>query len=473
MANTGCTGFFEIVNSNIYVPFTGSSNYDMTLRTDLASQRLFIGNGSNCVAGIVLNSNYVGINMITPKYQLDVGGNMHGTSNLYLGSNTGVGNSNYPTDLSGNTGNIITSGNICAGNLGMFRNRIINGDMSINQRGFTTLTAAPGTSYFVDRFLTYNGSTVSTTLCNNQLTTNDTPYQYGHRYTYKNIPNINITSGFIENVQNIEGYNIQDFNWGQTYGSSITVSFWSRSYGISNLGVAIRNDACSYSYTTNVPVSANSVWQYNTVTIPPPPVISAGTWDKINSLNARGLILDIGSYGYSALISGGTGWYSGNFIASSITTPWINTSGNYVEFTGVQLEKGTIATPFEFRPYTTELALCQRYLTMIKPPGATNQRIGVGVGTGGSVNVLCSLPVSLRNYASLVLVFSAASNFYIYNGSSLIVCTAIVCTSNSVDCSPNLVSISASSTLSTLGNCYMLMSFNVATSYMYVSCELM
>ena len=131
MANTGRTGFMEIVNSNIYIPFSTASNYDMVLRTDLIQQDMFLGNGSNSsnLPSIIFSSNNFGIgnNMITPGISnriWDFSGTISDTSlkpgpvgqNFISGSNISVSTlspfSNINTEgsvyLPGITGNYIT-----------------------------------------------------------------------------------------------------------------------------------------------------------------------------------------------------------------------------------------------------------------------------------------------------------------------------------------------------------------------------
>ena len=265
-------------------------------------------------------------------------------------------------------GNAIISGNISAGNLGMFRNRIINGDMRINQRGVTSLSlplnvgnTAPWCTYTVDRFMTTNIGTGVCTFTNGVLLNTDTPYQYGLRASFKNTITTayGTTSGNLQaQGQLIEGNNMQDLNWGQSFGQPITVSFWSRTMGITSLPVTIQNFAQTYSYNANIAVNASAVWQYNTLTIPAPP---GGIWD-----NVFGMRLMIGGINYAnAGLATTTGWVNASSIGTTSSTPWITTVGNYVEFTGLQLEKGTIATPFEFRPYAIELQLCQRYYEIL------------------------------------------------------------------------------------------------------------
>jgi hypothetical protein len=94
------------------------------------------------------------------------------------------------------------------------------------------------------------------------------------------------------------------------------------------------------------------------LTVPPPP--NGSPWNL--GTNVHGIYLYIG--GFSPVIATGTlnTWQIANYKSSVGTTNWLVNAGNYIEFTGVQLEKGTVATPFEFRNYAQELQLCQRYM---------------------------------------------------------------------------------------------------------------
>lgn len=358
----------------------------------------------------ITSSGYVGIGNNNPKYPLDVSGNIHGVSNLYLGSNVGVGNSNYPVDPSGTTGNIVTSGNICAGNLGMFRNRIINGDMRINQRGTASSSfPANAATYTFDRIQTITVGTGACSFTNVTLANTDIPYQCGFRTSFKKIITTAYptTSGnYVYSGQVIEGNNIQDFNWGQNFGQPITISFWSRTSGISSLPLTIKNNNATYCYNANIAVATNGTWQFNVITIQPPPPLSNGTWDVVG--NNAGMLLYIGGIQYAAAgLATTTGWVNANSIGTTSSTPWITTVGNYIEFTGLQLEKGTIATPFEFRPFTVELQLCQRYFCTSYDyglsPGSVsmNGRIGT-YSPDTSTMWMMTFPVAMRATATMI-----------------------------------------------------------------------
>jgi hypothetical protein len=227
------------------------------------------------------------------------------------------------------------------------------------------------------------------------LVNTDAPYTCGLRASIKYA----ITTAFVANNTNwqmqgqyIEGNNIQDLNWGQSFGAFVTVSFWSRTLGLTNLPVTIQNSAQTYSFNTNIAVASSGTWQYNTVTIPTPPTASVGTWDVAGSLTAVGLQVFIGGVSYGgAGLAAAAGWVSGSSIGTTASTPWITTAGNYVEFTGVQLEKGMIATPIECRPYAVEMQLCQRYYQKLPA-----QTFAGYFGNGLAAQITCPLQTMMR-----------------------------------------------------------------------------
>ena len=359
------------------------------LSTDFISFGIYLASGASitsfsprCTATVTLIQN-----------ASSIAANVAG--NLKLGTVTNA--YGYPVDPAG------TSGNISAGNVGMFRNRIINGNMAINQRGITSLSLPLNAStYTIDRFASYTAGTGVCAMSSVTLVNTDAPYQYGHRASLKNA----ITTAYGTTIANyhipsqvIEGNNIQDLNWGQSFGQPVTVSFWSRTSGVTSLPVSVRNAAATYTYNSNVVVASSGTWQYNTVTIPAPPIGSVGSWDVAGSLHLQGMSVYIGGIQYGAgLLATTTGWVASNSIGTTASTPWITTVGNYVEFTGVQLEKGTIATPFEFRPYAVELGLCQRYY--FPYTGILNLSPFVS-GNNAQYSSLIPLPSTLRTTATI------------------------------------------------------------------------
>ena len=324
---------------------------------------------------------------------------------LYNGTISGI------VDNSFGQGNLTCTGSISAQNMGMFRNRVINGDMRINQRGSTSTVisgTAAITTYTNDRWgvLTTQLATGSITFSNATLTSSDAPYNYGFTNALLTTATTGCTysAGFIIPGTYIEGYNIQDFNWGLSTGKTVTLSFWLKS-NVSTISVCLH---CGInwliSYNVNVYTSVG-VWQYVTLVVPPPPV--GTTW---NTKNGSGVHIAIGSWQPNATGAANTNgtWSIANYLGNTgASDPWA-TTGNYVEFTGVQLEKGTIATPFEFRPYAFELQLCQRYFYIYASTSSSNyDPICLGVGsTVNSINKVVGIikhPIAMLSAPSIFI----------------------------------------------------------------------
>jgi hypothetical protein len=333
-------------------------------------------------------------------------------------------------------GDLVVGGTISGGaGMGQFRNRIINGDMRIAQRGTSNTSTTTGATVFVaDRFSmnTPTGpSSVSFTNIQNTLAASDAPYQIGFRYSWRSTTNIGIdpdtfNSGFPRIQHSIEGYNISDFNWGTSFGTPVTFSFWFRSNSPSGsiFNIRISNSGASYNYITTFVYSG--AWQYVVTTIPPPP--NGSSWD---ATNGQGIFLCVGELGGGAAFTtpAPNSWTSTAAARTvSGTTRWPQTAGNYIEVTGVQLEKGTVATPFEVRPYAQELALCQRYYTQLNA-GSTFARFGTAYSVSTtSSNVYVPLPVTLRAQPTLTMT---VANFRVDEGSSQQTVTSVTPASGS------------------------------------------
>jgi uncharacterized protein YjbI with pentapeptide repeats len=294
-------------------------------------------------------------------------------------------------------GDLVVSGTISGGaGMGSFRNRIINGDMRIAQRGTSSTTVGYGT---VDRII--SGGTMTSTQTQQTLTASDTPYQLGFRNSFRATVNVGTnlatagTGYLFPFAQNIEAYNIQDLNWGASFGVPMTVSFWIRSNipSGSQSSVTVTNNlqGSSTGYSIRIPFTyyATSTWQYVTVSCPPPP--NGSPWSTGTS---TGIVINISGTNYNS--PGNTINANPNVWESTTTYNRVGllsdyviaqTAGNYIEFTGVQLEKGTVATPFEVRPYATELALCQRYYWRLNG----NAPIGT-IGAYNTTNGYCTIP---------------------------------------------------------------------------------
>ena len=234
----------------------------------------------------------------------------------------------------------------------MFRNRIINGDMRIDQRN-NGGTVSGHVTYPVDRFRVIK-DTGSGTMTMNRSSTAPAGFNTSVVYTVGTA----YTPGSGENnffVQLIEGYQTADFGWGTAGAVPVTLSFWVRCSLAGYFGGSLRNGSSNKSFIFSYTITAPDVWEYKTITIPG---CTDGTWDKTIG---NGVELVWGFAVGSNYSNAPGGWYAGNYISATNAKFISSTAGATWFMTGAQLEKGTVATPFEFRPFPVELALCQRY----------------------------------------------------------------------------------------------------------------
>jgi hypothetical protein len=245
-----------------------------------------------------------------------------------------------------------------------FRNRIINGDMRIDQRnsGASTSLTFNTSSYFLDRFTTNSTSYTAGSATIQRVTDAPSGFINSYKITVGATPFSGGTTPYTWGVnQNIEAYNINDFQLGTANASPFVLSCWFKANNTGEYAITlIGYNVPTYSrYTTTFNITANT-WTYVSKAIPSTGVL-AGTW---NSSNDIGLQVSIGCYGTGGNASALNIWGQGN-INSATCFAWPTTANAFIQVTGVQLEKGTKATPFEFRPFAIELQLCMRYFQYV------------------------------------------------------------------------------------------------------------
>ena len=233
------------------------------------------------------------------------------------------------------------------------KNRIINGAMVINQRGSASYSNGV---YTLDRWQALGTQASKFTVAQNAGSV--TPPEGFANYlgvTSSSAYSVGATDYFYIN-QNIEGFNWYDLGWGSANAKTVTLSFWVRSSLTGTHGGSFVNWAGNYSYPFTYTISAANTWEYKTVTVAGP---TAGTW--VGATNGGSLQLYF-SMGTGSTYSGTAGSWSANYYGSATgATSVVGTNGATWYITGVQLEVGSTATSFDYRPYGTELALCQRY----------------------------------------------------------------------------------------------------------------
>lgn len=246
-----------------------------------------------------------------------------------------------------------TVSQINGGPLAGTRNRIINGDMRIDQRndGASVTLAAQG--YVLDRW--YQSMPSSSKYSVIRSTTAPAGFTNSLRIASLSSYTVQSNETFYLG-QRIEGYNVSDLNWGTASAETVTLSFWVYSSLTGTFGGALTsypNNNRAYPFT--YAISSANTWTYVTVTAPGD---TTGTWLTGNNLGIS-VTFSIGS-GSSFSATAGS-WATGQFTSATGATSILGTNGATLFITGVQLEPGTVATPFERRSYGQELALCQRY----------------------------------------------------------------------------------------------------------------
>ena len=239
-----------------------------------------------------------------------------------------------------------------------FKNRIINGDMRIDQRnnGAVVSIPSPGApAYAVDRFFVSGSQTGRLTAQRNAGAVTPPPgFTDYFGVTSSSAYSVLASDAFYVRQQ-IEGFNTADFAFGTANAQAVTVSFWVRSSLTGSFGGNISNSAFSRSYPFSYTITAANTWEQKSVTIPGD---TTGTW---LTNNGTGLILSFG-LGYGSSLSGtANAWNAGTAFMPTGSVSVVGTNGATFYITGVQLEEGITATNFDVRPYGTELSLCQRY----------------------------------------------------------------------------------------------------------------
>ena len=251
----------------------------------------------------------------------------------------------------------------------VLKNRIINGAMVIDQRNAGASITPTDGQYTVDRWQCWVDA--ASKLTAQQSTTAPTGYKNSLLITSTSAYSIASANQF-SLLQPIEGLNVSDLGWGAAGALTVTLSFWTRSSLTGTFGGWIRNSAGDRSYVFSYTISAANTWEYKTVTIAGD---TSGTW-----LTTSGVGIYVGfslGAGSSKVTTAGS-WGSTAYYGVTGQQNLVATNGATFYITGVQLEIGTSATPFERRLYGQELINCQRYY---------EKSYNVGVVPGTNTNI--------------------------------------------------------------------------------------
>jgi hypothetical protein len=260
-----------------------------------------------------------------------------------------------PVTIDGTTG--ITTPALVNGTALAFRNKIINGAMTIDQRNAGASVTPTDGQYTLDRwrclqavsskYSAQQSSVAPTGFNNSFLATSLSSYSVG-------------SSEYFVVEQKVEGFNFADLAWGTASAATVTLSFWVRSSLTGTFGGAFRNSAANRSYPFTYTINTANTWEQKIVTVAGD---TTGTW--VGATNGIGVEIKFG-LGVGSTLSGTAGsWAVANYVSATGATSVVGTNGANFYITGVQLEAGSVATPFENRPIGTELELCQRYFEYV------------------------------------------------------------------------------------------------------------
>jgi hypothetical protein len=262
-------------------------------------------------------------------------------------------------------------------------NLIIGGNFDTNpwQRG-TSYVAAANNTYTADRFIytfvgtgvvtitktadapTESQAGIFTTNClKTAVTTADSSIAAGDFYTHE--------------------YRMEGYDFAQIAQRTFTLSFWHKHTVTGTYCVGFRNSGKDRSYVAEYTQTTTNTWEFASITVSASP--SAGTWDYTTGL---GLNLVFTLAGGSTFQTTANAWNTGNFFATSNQVNGLSSNSNVSEFSLIQCEPGSNATPFRVRTFNDELNLCQRYF--IKRTSAGNNGILLAAGSNtatGSIAV--------------------------------------------------------------------------------------
>jgi len=294
------------------------------------------------------------------------------------------------------------------------KNRIINGAMRIAQYG-TTTTLATGNSngFAADRFRGFN---IGSGACSIIQSSNVPSSTYGFLNSVQidvTTADTSITASELYMIrQVIEGLNITDLAWGTANAKTITLSFWVSSSKTGTHFVAFKNSAQDRAYAASYTISVADTWEFKTITVAGD---QSGTWLTTNGTGIQVCWnLAVGSTFQTATANV---WAAGDVYATSAQVNAMDSTANNFYITGVQLEKGSTATSFDYIPYGTELVLCQRYYwqSTSRPNGTQFYEFSGAAVSGSTARINFNLPTAMRTQPSVAInpVYNTGSSWQI------------------------------------------------------------
>ncbi len=383
---------------------SGNADIDGTLETDALSI------ASTTVTATAAELNILdGVTSTASEINLLDGGTSVGSSITLADTDGFVVND-------GGTMKTIPASDVKAYSPGGLLNRIINGDMRIDQRySGTAVTTASG--YTLDRWKFQEGGSGNQALSVQRVTDSPAGFAYSAKQTVTTDTSSIAADAYNMFWQAIEGFNWADAGWGASGAKSVTLSFHVKSSIAGNYSLAIRSSNNDRSYVVPYAISSADTWEKITLVIPGP---TDGTFTADNTKTIQ--VAFTHSMGSNYTSSGNGAWQSESKLGATGTQVALtNTDGATWQVTGVQLEVNSTATSFEYRQLGQELELCQRYY----------YRRNLGLFGLGFINntttmgVSITYPVSMRIAPTALEQTGTASNYQIVYLATAAACSAV------------------------------------------------
>ena len=273
------------------------------------------------------------------------------------------------------------------------RNKLINGNMVIDQRysgASVTPTNTGAANYIVDRWALAPSQASKLSVQQNAGSVTP-PSSYTKYLGFTSLSSYAVVaSDYFMLQQYIEGLNVADLAWGTSSAKTVTLSFWVYSSLTGTFGGALTNSAQNRCYPFSYTISSASTWEQKTITIAGD---TTGTWLTDSNIGIR---LNFG-LGVGSTYSGTAGsWSASTYLSATGATSIVGTNGATFYITGVQLETGSIATPYERQIYNEQLAQCQRYYLQTATTTNSVPTFYSYVVNGVTIGVTSMFPVAMR-----------------------------------------------------------------------------
>lgn len=427
-AYSGSAWIASYIPASGYVQKTGDTMSGSLSVTGTVTATTFSGAGTSLTgtasalsiggnAATATNVPYTGLTGTVPTWNQNTTGNA-ATATTATNQSGGTVSPTFITYLDNSVQNT-------APKVGMV-NRIINGAMVIDQRnagGSVSITAS--NSFITDRFnfTVIAGSPVMT---GQQVADAPANYKYSFKATTTTAASSLTGTNRALIQQNIEGQNVIDLGWGTATASAVILSFWVKSSLTGTFGGALQNSDSSRSYPFTYSIGSAGTWTQISVTIAGD---TSGTWLTTNGIGIQVIF----GLGVASGLSGTAGaWAGADYRSATGAVSVLSTLNATWQVTGVQLEKGSTATSFDYRPYGTELGLCQRYYVKYSSSGVVNQAFLIGAVGGATVANICSTNFANPMRAVPTGSYSGGTTLRIFDGSGAPVVTSLVDQTSSI-----------------------------------------